>query len=268
MVMIPGIADDRLSFLLMCALLAPHFRCIPYDLPSGAGDGARLRHIGHPELVHGLFALLDHLAIPKSYLFGSSFGGTITLAAMHASPERFPRAVLQGAFAHRPLGPAEGFLARLGRYWPGTMHLLPGRTALLRRFHSAPFASRPQEIWNYFLERSNTHPIAAVAHRALLIHRLDLRPILSTIRQPVLMICGDNDPLVGPTCEEALLRGLPNVGRATITGCGHNPLFSHPETLAELMRQFLTPPKGDDLQRSSLKSRARSESSSAVSGDG
>jgi pimeloyl-ACP methyl ester carboxylesterase len=254
MVMIPGIADDRLSFLLMCALLAPHFRCIPYDLPSGAGDGARLRHIGHPELVHGLFALLDHLAIPKSYLFGSSFGGTITLAAMHASPERFPRAVLQGAFAHRPLGPAEGFLARLGRYWPGTMHLLPGRTALLRRFHSAPFASRPQEIWNYFLERSNTHPIAAVAHRALLIHRLDLRPILSTIRQPVLMICGDNDPLVGPTCEEALLRGLPNVGRATITGCGHNPLFSHPETLAELVRQFLTPPVVQENEKFLMKS--------------
>jgi pimeloyl-ACP methyl ester carboxylesterase len=253
-VMIPGIADDRLSFILVGALLAPHFRCIAYDLPSGAGDGARLRHIGHPQLVHGLFALLDHLAIPKSYLFGSSFGGTITLAAMHARPERFPRAVLQGAFAHRPLGPAESFLSRLGRYWPGTMHLLPGRTALLQRFHSAPFASRPQEIWSYFLERSNTHPIAAVAHRALLIHRLDLRPILSTIRQPVLMVCGDNDPLVGRACEEALLGGLAGAGRATITGCGHNPLFSHPETLAELVRQFLTPPVVQERDKFLMKS--------------
>jgi pimeloyl-ACP methyl ester carboxylesterase len=258
--MIPGIADDRLSFIFLSALLAPYFRCIAYDLPSGRGDAAKLRRIGHAELVQDLFALLDHLAIPKSYLLGSSFGGSIALAAMHASPERFPRGILQGAFAHRPLGPAEGFLARLARYWPGTMHLLPGRTMLLRKFHSAPFAPKPPEIWSYFLERSNTHPIAAVSHRALLIHRLDLRPVLPNIRQPVLMICGDNDPLVGPVCEEELLRGLSSAGRATIMDCGHNPLFSHPETLAELARQFLTPPAEE-------RSRARSEPSSEVSGD-
>ena len=85
-------------------------------------------------------------------------------------------------------------------------------------------------------------PIAAVAHRALLIHRLDLRHLLAEIHQPVLLVCGDHDPLVGPACEEALLRGLPNAGRAQLAGCGHNPLFSHPEVLAELTRQFLTPP--------------------------
>jgi pimeloyl-ACP methyl ester carboxylesterase len=125
------------------------------------------------------------------------------------------------------------------------MHLLPGRTTLLRWFHFAPFAPRSPEVWSYFLKRSNSHPIAAVAHRALMIHRLDLRPILSEIHQPVLLVCGDHDPLVSPFCEEALLHGLPNAGRAQITSCGHNPLFSHPEILAELVRQFLTPPPAE-----------------------
>jgi pimeloyl-ACP methyl ester carboxylesterase len=122
------------------------------------------------------------------------------------------------------------------------MHFLPGRTAVLRRFHFVPFASRPPEVWDYFLERSNLPPIAAVAHRALMIHRLDLRPLLSEVRQPVLLVCGEYDPLVGPACEETLLHGLPNAGRARLAACGHNPLFSHPEVLAELTRQFLTPP--------------------------
>lgn len=241
-VMIPGLADDRLSFLFVCALLSSHFRCIAYDLPTGAGDGARLRSIRHAELVQDLFALLDHLHISQSYLLGSSFGGTIALAAMHSDPRKFPRAILQGAFGRRPLGPAESFLARLVRYWPGRLRWLPGRTAILRRINFAPFASRPPEVWDYFLERSNDPPIAAVAHRTLMIHRLDLRHILSEIRQPVLLVCGDHDPMVGPACEEELLSGLPNAGRATIAGCGHNPLFSHPEVLAELVRQFLTPP--------------------------
>ena len=241
-VMIPGLADDSLSFIFVSALLAPYFRCIAYDLPSSADDGANLCRIAHTDLVHDLFALLDHLDISQTYLLGSSFGGTIALAAMHSSPQTIPRTVLQGAFACRPLGAIAHFLARLGRYWPGTMHFLPGRTAVLRRFHLAPFASRPPEVWDYFLERSNLPPIAAVAHRALMIHRLDLRSLLSEIRQPVLLVCGEYDPLVGLACEEALLRGLPNAGRARLAACGHNPLFSHPEVLAELTRQFLTPP--------------------------
>src|SRR5437764_686948 len=133
---------------------------------------------------------------------------------LSANPKRIPRAVLQGSFACRPLGFAAHLLARLARSWPGTMHLVPGRTAVLRRFHFAPFASRPPEVWDYFLGRSNLPPIAAVAHRALMIHRLDLRSLLSEIRQPILLVCGEHDPLVGLACEEVLLRGVPNAGRA------------------------------------------------------
>src|SRR5258708_29503626 len=50
LVMIPGLADDSLSFILVSALLAPHFRCIAYDLPTGSGDGAKLRRITHTDL--------------------------------------------------------------------------------------------------------------------------------------------------------------------------------------------------------------------------
>src|SRR5438128_12474508 len=43
LVMIPGLADDSLSFILVIALLAPHCRCIAHDLPTASGDRARLR---------------------------------------------------------------------------------------------------------------------------------------------------------------------------------------------------------------------------------
>jgi pimeloyl-ACP methyl ester carboxylesterase len=243
LILVPGLADDALSFLLLSSLLAPHFRCIAYDLPAGRGDGARLGRYTHFDLVADLIALLDHLDIRRSYAFGSSFGSTIVLAALHAYPERFPRAVLQGGFACRRLAPAEVLLARVARYWPGSMHLLPFRKALLRRCHHGPFASRSPEIWEYFLLRTNAPPIAAVAHRAVMLHDLDLRPILRGIRQPVLLICGEGDPLVGPECEETLLQGLPNAGHVKIEECGHNPLFSHPEVLADLVGRFLTPPE-------------------------
>src|SRR5262249_59007586 len=139
------------------------------------------------------------------------------------------------------LAPAELLLADLARYWPGAMGILPFRKAILRHAHHGAFAGREPDVWDFFLEQGGGNPIAAVARRALLMHRLDLRSALSEIRQPVLLICGDSDPLVGKDCEDALLCGLPHVQRVEIAGCGHFPHFTHPEVLAELLLQFLTP---------------------------
>src|SRR5262245_57314121 len=89
LVFIPGLADNGQSFLLPISLLASQFRCVGYDLPTGRGDGARIGRYTHADLVADLLALLDHLQIEQSYLFGSSFGSTIALAAMHRHPGRF-----------------------------------------------------------------------------------------------------------------------------------------------------------------------------------
>jgi pimeloyl-ACP methyl ester carboxylesterase len=239
---IPGLSDDARSFLLLSALLSKSFRCIAYDLPAGRGDGARLRRYTHSDLVEDAFALLDHLGVGQSYVLGCSFGSTVALAALEARPARLPRAVLQGGFAHRRLAPAEVLLARLVRYLPGRTRSLPFRSALLRRSHHGPFATRPPEFWDFFLTRWGSPRLAAMAQRALLLHRLDLRPALGHIRQPVLLVTGEADPLVNRECEQDLLRGLPNAGQVELMDCGHNPLFTHPEVLAEVVREFLTPP--------------------------
>jgi pimeloyl-ACP methyl ester carboxylesterase len=223
------------------AVLSEHFRCVAYDLPTGQGDGARLSAYHHEDYAADLVALLDHLHIARGYLLGSSFGSTIALRLMHDRPERVPRALVQGGFAHRPLAWAEILLASLARYWPGPMRRLPFRSSLLRQSHSGAFASRQPDVWEYFLERCGSPPMSAVAHRALVLNRLDLRPLLPAIRQPVLLVCGNCDPLVNRACEETLLRGLPNVTRIELTGCGHLPVFTHPETLAEVVYRFLTP---------------------------
>ncbi|MCI0461039.1 MAG: alpha/beta hydrolase [Gemmataceae bacterium] len=244
LVFIPGLCDDALSFVLPMTLLSRHFHCIAYDLPTGQGDGARLGRYRHADLVADLFALLDHVGARRAYLFGSSFGSTVALAALHAQPERLPRAVLQGGFAYRPLAWAEVGLAHFARYWSGPLRWLPLRQQILFRNHGSCFRGLPPEVWGYYLQRSGSTPMTALAHRALLLHRTDLRPLLPQIRQPILLICGDCDPLVGPGCERVLLAGLPDSTRAEITHCGHEPMFTHPEAVAELVYRFLTPLPG------------------------
>jgi pimeloyl-ACP methyl ester carboxylesterase len=242
LLLIPGISDDALSFVMPCSILAEHFRCIAYDLPTGWGDRARLRRYTHAQLVEDVFALLDHLGAEQSYLFGSSFGGTIALRAMDSRPERLPRGVLQGGFAYRPLGFVEYLQARIARWLPGRRGSDPLRPAVLRRVHHGPFADREPDVWRFFLTRWGRPPFTVMSHRALMMHHLDLRSLLPEIEQPVLLVCGDVDPLVSKECEETLLNGLPNAGRIELNNCGHNPLFTHPEVLAEVVRRFLTPP--------------------------
>ncbi len=249
LVLVPGMASDAESFVMLAARLKSSFRCVSFDLPDGRGDGARVRRYQHADHVADLVALLDHLRVQRSFLLGFSFGSTIALSAMAQFPQRFMRAVLVGGFARRPLAPAEVLLASWARWWPGRLANLPFMRSAVERMHRPPFESRDADVWDFFLQRNLDVPLAAFAQRALLVHRTDLRALLWTIQQAVLLAVGDRDPLVGQATTEELRRGLPNVSRAELENCGHQPHLTHPEVLAEVVKQFLAPSPFAGLQK-------------------
>jgi pimeloyl-ACP methyl ester carboxylesterase len=239
LLVIPGLCDDAEALVLPLARLKDRYCCIVYDLPTGNGDAARLARYGHADLVADVFALADHLRLESAALLGVSFGSTIALSALARAPKRFPVGLVQGGFAKRRLAWAEVLFARFARYWPGRIGHLPLWREVVQRLHQAEFAPLEPARWPFLLKRHSDVRIAALAQRALLIHELDLRPLLPSIPQPVLMICGERDPLIGRSCEEELRSGLPNVARAEIEGCGHVPQYTHPEVLCEVIEQFL-----------------------------
>jgi pimeloyl-ACP methyl ester carboxylesterase len=221
------------------AILSRYYHCIAYSLPNGCDDGANLRQYAHDHLVGDLLSLLDHLKISEASLFGSSFGSTIALSAMHAAPRRINRAILQGGFARRPLRFGERLLARLARYWPGPMRNLPLRAAMLLHKQCAALGRQPREVREHLVHCTGLSSIRAVMRRALMMDALDLRSILPRIHHPVLLVCGEKDPVVGKDCETELLDGLPSAKRVGIPGCAHFPYYSHPETLAGIVQRFL-----------------------------
>src|SRR5207244_2071132 len=81
-----------------------------------------------------------------------------------------------------------------------------------------------------------------LGHQAQWLHRLDLREELPQVRQPVLLIWGDRDRVVPLAHAEVLRQGLPSAGLVVLEGAGHVPSYTHPDALAEVVRQFLTPP--------------------------
>jgi pimeloyl-ACP methyl ester carboxylesterase len=242
LVFVPGLCSDGMSFVMPMARLARHFRCVGYDLPAGGADGANLTAYRHDDLVADLLALLDHLRLRDPFLLGFSFGSTVTLAALARQPRRFPRAVLMGGMARRPLAPAEVFLCHWLRYLPGRIRDIRVLERLTHHNQYATFRDRPPEVWRFLLDRQGATPLRAFAARALMLHRLDLRSLLARVLQHVLLVCGACDPLVGKGCERDLMAGLPLAARAEIEACGHQAHLTHPEVLAELVRQFLLPP--------------------------
>jgi pimeloyl-ACP methyl ester carboxylesterase len=242
LVFIHGLADLAKSFVLMMEPLRRHFTCVGYELPDGGGDGARLGAYRHRHLVADLFALLDHLGFARSYLFGSSFGSTIALAALAEAPQRLPRAVLQGGFACRGLARWEHFLCSFARYWRGPMRTFPLRGRLDYPADVRSFARVPSEHWTFLKSNTGAVSKAATARRGLMVPRIDLRPLLPKILQPVLLVCGEEDYIVPRVCEAPLMDGLPKVERVEFPSCGHYPQYTHAPVLAEVVRRFLTPP--------------------------
>src|SRR5262249_19297889 len=228
LVFVHGASDTSRSFLPTVARLAPHFSCVAYDLPNGYDDGARLGRYTHDLLVEDLWALLDHLKLERTYALGSSFGCTVVLRALAARPGRLPRAVLQGGLAYRPLRPAERLPARRGRFLPGPVARIRLREKILRETSRFGFEEREPSVWRAFVDWTGQARIKAFAHQALWLNGLDLRPLLPSIRQPVLLVCGERDRVVPSGLTDVLGRGLPNAGPVVIPGCAPLPSFPHP----------------------------------------
>ncbi len=193
----PGIASTYQIYGLFLNLLSARFRTIIYDYPGEhPDDGASLPGITHENLVDDLFALIDHLNVGRAYLLGLSFGSTVTLAALHREPRRFPRAAVQGAFAHRSFSLAEKWALRLGRLFPGTVSRLPFQKKVLTYNAKIEFPAILEDRWQFFLEKNGETPIRSLAHRVDLLTRLDLRPVLPEIPTEVLLIQGNEDRIV------------------------------------------------------------------------
>jgi pimeloyl-ACP methyl ester carboxylesterase len=242
-VFVHGMADRARSFAMVMARLAnAGFRCVGIELASGRGDGANLGMYRHRHFAADLLVLVDHLGIGRADLFGSSFGSTVVLRTAISCPDRVRRVVLQGGFARRPLARWERGLSRLGRYWPWLMRDLPFRVAEMNRLEARHFRTSPPEVMRFLLDNSGGTPCRAAALRTLMLDRLDLRPYLSAVRCPVLMLGGDGDSIVPRQYEAEVEAGLPDVRRVEFAGCGHYPQYTRPAGSAAAVVGFLGPP--------------------------
>ena len=68
---------------------------------------------------------------------------------------------------------------------------------------------------------------------------LDLRPELSKVKVPVLVLVGEHDEATPPPMSRELAAGLPQAQLTIIPGCAHVPQLQSPEVFLEAIGDFL-----------------------------
>ena len=242
LILCPGIASTYRGYALTLNRLADRFRTVIFDYPGEhRGDCADLGRITHEHLVDDLFGLIEHLNLGRVFLFGASFGSTIVFRALRREPRRFPKAVVQGGFAHRRFTPAERFALIFGRRFPGTVGRLPLHEPILSYNNKSHFPEIIADRWAYYLEQNGLTPVASLSHRLDLLARLDFRPILPEIATDILLLQGNEDRLVPRRYLDELRKALPRATTVIMPLVGHQPHYTHAEALAQAIADYLLP---------------------------
>ncbi|QDU60524.1 Putative non-heme bromoperoxidase BpoC [Planctomycetes bacterium Pan216] len=239
LLIVPGICSSIMLYSTLMVQLAQRFQVTVFDYPGvNSDDGADLAAYSLKNYVEDLLALGDHLGHATFRLLGISFGTTVCVRAMARAPDRITAAVLASGFVHRPLKARERFV----RFFAGRSRGNLGKSLLMKlmvtRFHGKSLLARDPGLVDFLTQRRGLIPIRTAAAQSRAVDATNLSPILGSVSQPVLVVSGQEDPLVPPEQADELVEGLPNTQRLTIADCGHLPHLSHPELLAEAAMRF------------------------------
>jgi len=184
-----------------------------------------------------------HEAIPvQTVLVGWSLGAMVALAAAAQGDKRITGVVV--------LAGTPSFIQRSD--WPHG--LSPEALAEFRQSIAADEAAMlPRFVGGFNRGDANAKAITALILAAadpspplpvLLagltwLAELDLRPLLPTISCPVLVIHGENDPLIPATAGRAIAASVANGAYLGIDAAAHAPFLSAPERVAAAISSFL-----------------------------
>lgn len=226
----------------------PCFSGSPWDLKRLEPLAHRpLRTARLPEGLADIQAYADVIAreleaLDNVVLVGDSFGALVGMSVAARRPDNLRALVLSGGFAANPV---KSILVRL---MAKLLPLLRGplyRHGVLR-YHasnlSSPYDAEGDVPWSRALSRKlfldNTPHLSFVARtRAAL--SADLRPRLSAINVPTLILTPSYDRLIGEEAAREMLRLIPGAGEVVLERTGHMFRFSHPRRYAQTIEKFL-----------------------------
>ncbi|HWC23886.1 MAG TPA: alpha/beta fold hydrolase [Flexivirga sp.] len=186
-------------------------------------------------LAEAVIVLLDTMEVPQVDVVGNSVGGIVAqlLAARH--PERVHRLALVGTGASLD-GPPSQFGELVTAWVEGAANRRELAPRMVDALVACPLPRADRHEYVRAVLDADPDFISAVLVAA---RRLDLRPELSRITAPTLILRGELDSARSPDHVTELLHGIPDSRAVEIPGCGHSPMIERPGLFNALVEGHL-----------------------------
>ncbi|MGH2347946.1 MAG: alpha/beta fold hydrolase, partial [bacterium] len=186
-------------------------------------------------------AVMDAVGSQRAAVFGVSEGGPMSALFAATYPERTSALVIYGSYANRindddhPWAPTREQRAR----WLEYMHREWGSELDVEyRAPSAASDPRFRAWWAKYLSRSAS-PGAALA-LGRMNDQIDIRPILTTIRVPTLIVHRAGDRILSVEGARYMAQRIPEAKYVELPGEDHLPWVGDQDAILDEIEEFLT----------------------------
>jgi 3-oxoadipate enol-lactonase len=231
-----SLLSDRASFDAIVPDLSRSYRVIVPELP-GFGKSSAVKG-GLAEVADRMAQAVTEAADGGDVtVLGNGYGGFVALQMAIRHPEIASRLILADCGAAFSEGGREAFrnMASASR----AKGLQAITDVAMRRLFAPEFqAQHPDLMRDRRAAFLRTDPqVIEAACEALA--GLDLRPQLSHVKIPVLVLVGEHDEATPPPMSRELAAGLPNARLKIIPGCAHVPQLQSPRLFLDAIGDFI-----------------------------
>jgi 3-oxoadipate enol-lactonase len=212
------------------AALSAEFQVIAYDHRGHGGSPSPAGPYSIEDLALDVVAMLDDHGVARAHVVGLSLGGMVAQLIAARRPQRVDRLVLLCTAAHYP--EPQSWTERAAAVRAGGTEAIAD--AVVDRWLTADYRrDHPEEIARLrrMVVSIDNEGYAACCEA---IADMDLRPDLSCIQAPTLVVAGAEDPAVPPERMRELAAEISG-SRFVIVPGAHVPPLEHPDTVTNLL---------------------------------
>jgi 3-oxoadipate enol-lactonase len=236
LILLHSLLSDRASFERIVPKLSESFRVIVPELP---GFGQSAPASGGLAVVAKRMAdaVRDCAGGEDAIVLGNGYGGFVALQMAVDHPKAAARLVLAdcGAAFSEPGRQAFRNMAAASR----SNGLAAITDVAMRRLFAPEFQEKNPELMRDRREAFLRTDAGAFQEACEALASLDLRPSLSQVKVPVLVLVGEHDEATPPPMSHELAAGLPNARLTVLPGCAHVPQLQSPELFLGAIEGFL-----------------------------
>lgn len=228
LVLLHGLFGTLSNFEHLVEYFRKHYKVVVPMLPLFDLDILHTTVGGLEKFVHRFIELKNYQNL---HLLGNSLGGHVALVHVLKHPERIKSLILTGSSGLFENGMGDTYPKR------GDYEYIKKKTELT--FYDPQTATKDlvDEVYDIVNSRLKVIKIIALAKSAI---RNNLGEELSQIKQPTLLIWGNNDTITPPFVGREFNKLIPNSELHFINNCGHAPMMEVPDEFNIILYKFLT----------------------------